>query len=58
LTSFSDVEMMQWMHPEMQGDLPPPSHAHSVTLVGHKVIIIGGEENASYYNSIHYYTAS
>jgi UDP-N-acetylglucosamine:LPS N-acetylglucosamine transferase len=44
---------MQWTHPEMQGDLPPPCRAHSATLVGRKIVIIGGGENASYYNSVH-----
>jgi|SRR5713226_969691 len=44
---------MQWTHPEMQGDLPPPCRAHSATLVGRKVVLIGGGENASYYNSVH-----
>jgi hypothetical protein len=44
---------MQWTHPEMQGDLPPPCRAHSATLVGRKIVVIGGGENASYYNSVH-----
>jgi hypothetical protein len=44
---------MQWTHPEMQGDLPPPCLAHSATLVGRKIVIIGGGENASYYDSVH-----
>jgi Rab9 effector protein with kelch motifs len=44
---------MQWSHPEMQGDLPPPCRAHSATLVGRKIVIIGGGEGASYYNSVH-----
>lgn len=43
---------MQWTHPEMQGDLPPPCRAHSATLVGRKIVIIGGGEGASYYNSV------
>jgi UDP-N-acetylglucosamine:LPS N-acetylglucosamine transferase len=46
-------ETMQWSHPEMQGDLPPPCRAHSATLVGRKIVIIGGGEGASYYNSVH-----
>jgi hypothetical protein len=44
---------MQWSHPEMQGDLPPPCRAHSATLVGRKIVIIGGGEGAQYYNSVH-----
>ncbi|KAH9989555.1 hypothetical protein BJV77DRAFT_1069409 [Russula vinacea] len=27
-----NIETMQWTHPEMQGDLPPPIRAHSATL--------------------------
>jgi hypothetical protein len=44
---------MQWTHPDMQGDLPPPCRAHTATLVGRKIVIIGGGEGASYYNSVH-----
>jgi hypothetical protein len=47
------LETMQWTHPEMQGDLPPPCRAHSATLVGRKIVVIGGGENASYYNRVH-----
>jgi len=36
----------------MQGDLPPPCRAQSATLVGRKIVIIGGGEGASYYNSV------
>ena len=44
---------MQWSHPEMQGELPPPCHMHSATLVGRKIVIIGGGKGASYYNSVY-----
>jgi hypothetical protein len=44
---------MQWTHPEMQGDLPPPCRARSATLVSRKIILIGGGENVLYYNSVH-----
>ena len=47
------TETMQWSHPEMQGDLSPPCRAHSATLVGRKIVIIGGGEGASYYNSVY-----
>ena len=47
------TETMQWSHPDMQGDLPPPCRAHSATLVGRKIVIIGGGEGSSYYNSVH-----
>src|SRR6266581_3430750 len=49
----SDItETMQWSHPEMQGDLPPPCRVHSATLIGCKIVIIGGGEGTSYYNSV------
>jgi Kelch motif/Galactose oxidase, central domain len=44
---------MQWSHPEMQGDLPPPCRAHSATLVGRKIVIFGGGEGATYYHTVH-----
>ena len=50
---FAITETMQWTHPEMQGELPPPCRAHSATLVGRKIVIIGGGEGASYYNSVY-----
>ena len=41
----------------MQGDLPPPCRAHSATLIGRKIVIIGGGEGASYSNSVYvFYT--
>src|ERR1700677_3420492 len=47
------TETMQWSHPEMQGDLPPPCRAHSATLVGRKIVTFAGGGGASYYNSVH-----
>jgi hypothetical protein len=44
---------MQWSHHEVQGDLPPPWGAHSATLVGCEIIIIGSGEGASYYNGLY-----
>jgi hypothetical protein len=44
---------MQWTHPEMQGDVPPPVRAHSATLIGRKIVVIAGGEGATYYNSVH-----
>ena len=50
---YSDItEMMQWSHPEMQGDLPPLCRVHSTTLIGRKIVIIGGSKGASYYNRV------
>ncbi|KAF8487368.1 hypothetical protein DFH94DRAFT_849762 [Russula ochroleuca] len=37
-----NIETIHWIHLEMQGDLPPPCRAHSATLVGRKIVIIGG----------------
>ncbi|KAH9958732.1 galactose oxidase [Russula dissimulans] len=48
-----NIETMQWSHPEMQGDLPPPCRAHSATLVGRKIVIFGGGEGATYYHTVH-----
>ena len=45
--------MMQWSHPEMQGNLPPLCCIYSMTLVGCNIVIISGGEGASYYNSMH-----
>lgn len=36
-----------------RGDLPPPCHAHSTTLIGRKIVIVGSGEDASYYNSVY-----
>ena len=35
---FNHHRAMQWSHPKMQGDLPPPCRAHSATLVGRKIV--------------------
>jgi len=43
--------MTQQPHPEMQGDLPLPSHVHSTTLIRRKVVIFGGGEVALCCNS-------
>jgi len=50
---FLPSETMQWSRPEMQGELPPPCRAHSATLIGRKIVIIGGGEGATYYNSVY-----
>jgi len=44
---------MQWSHPKMQGDLPQPCRAHSATLVGRGIAIVGGGEGETYYNALH-----
>ena len=50
---FNHHRAMQWSHPKMQGDLPPLCRAHSATLVGRKIVTIGGGEGASYYHSVY-----
>ncbi|XP_006462273.1 hypothetical protein AGABI2DRAFT_186268 [Agaricus bisporus var. bisporus H97] len=49
-----NVESMQWTHPECLGDTPPPSRAHSATLVAnHKIVFIGGGHGSVYYDSVY-----
>ena len=46
------TETVQWSHPDIQCDLPPPCRrAHSTTHVRREIIIVGGGEDASYCNS-------
>lgn len=42
---------MQWSHPEMLGDVPPPCRAHTATLVDRKIVIFGGGQGPVYYDS-------
>jgi len=44
---------MQWSHPECIGDIPPPSRAHSATLVDKKIVFIGGGHASTYYDSVY-----
>ncbi len=44
---------MQWTHPECLGDTPPPSRAHSATLVDRKIVFIGGGHGSTYYDSVY-----
>ncbi|KAJ7584764.1 galactose oxidase [Mycena floridula] len=48
-----DVETMQWSHPETVGDLPPPSRAHTATLVDRKIVIYGGGQGTTYYDTVY-----
>ncbi|EGN94708.1 hypothetical protein SERLA73DRAFT_187766 [Serpula lacrymans var. lacrymans S7.3] len=45
-----DTETMQWSHPEMVGEVPPPCRAHTATLVQHKIVVFGGGQGPVYYN--------
>ncbi|KAH7910001.1 hypothetical protein BJ138DRAFT_1009756 [Hygrophoropsis aurantiaca] len=46
-----DTETMQWSHPEMLGEIPPPCRAHTATLVDRKIVIFGGGQGPVYYDS-------
>ncbi|KDQ54582.1 hypothetical protein JAAARDRAFT_38267 [Jaapia argillacea MUCL 33604] len=48
-----DTETMQWSHPEMLGDVPPPCRAHTATLVDRQLIVFGGGQGPVYYNSVY-----
>ena len=49
--SFS--ETMQWSHPDVQGDVPPPCRAHTATLVDRKIVVFGGGEGPVYYDTVY-----
>ena len=44
---------MQWSHPDVQGDVPPPCRAHTATLVDRKIVIFGGGEGPVYYDTVY-----
>ena len=44
---------MQWSHPETIGDIPPPSRAHTATLVDRKIVIYGGGQGTTYYDTVY-----
>ncbi|KAL0956856.1 hypothetical protein HGRIS_002964 [Hohenbuehelia grisea] len=46
-----DTETMEFTHPDMTGDCPPPCRAHTATLVDRKMYVFGGGQDASYSNS-------
>jgi len=50
---FIIIETMQWSHPEVQGDVPPPCRAHTATLVDRKIVIFGGGEGSAYYDTVY-----
>ena len=43
---------MQWTTRDTIGDIPPPSRAHTATLVDRKIVIFGGGVDEVYYNSV------
>ncbi|TCD62232.1 hypothetical protein EIP91_007211 [Steccherinum ochraceum] len=48
-----NTETMQWSHPEMYGDIPPPCRAHTATLVDRRLVFFGGGEGPVYRNDIY-----
>ncbi|OBZ74514.1 Dynein alpha chain, flagellar outer arm [Grifola frondosa] len=50
LNAGGSAETMQWTHPEMLGDIPPPCRAHTATLVDRRIVVFGGGETSVYYN--------
>ena len=44
---------MQWSYPETIGDIPPPSRAHTATLVDRKIVIYGGGQGTTYYDTVY-----
>ncbi|PIL26061.1 hypothetical protein GSI_11815 [Ganoderma sinense ZZ0214-1] len=48
-----NTETMQWTHPEVVGEIPPPCRAHTATLVDRKLIVFGGGEGPLYYNEVY-----
>ncbi|TFK81738.1 galactose oxidase [Polyporus arcularius HHB13444] len=48
-----NTETMQWTHPDVVGDIPPPCRAHTATLVDRKIIVFGGGEGPAYYNDLY-----
>ena len=44
---------MQWCHPDMLGDVPPPCRAHTATLTDRRIVVFGGGEGPVYYNDVY-----
>ncbi|KAJ7260916.1 hypothetical protein B0H12DRAFT_1013840 [Mycena haematopus] len=50
---FDTAETMQWSRPETVGETPPPSRAHTATLVDRKIVVYGGGQGSTYYDTIY-----
>ncbi|KAI0920502.1 hypothetical protein AcV5_010219 [Taiwanofungus camphoratus] len=48
-----NTETMQWLHPEMLGEVPPPCRAHTATFVDRRIVVFGGGEGPVYYNDVY-----
>ncbi|KAH7882189.1 hypothetical protein F5I97DRAFT_1817533 [Phlebopus sp. FC_14] len=46
-----DIDTMQWSHPEMLGDIPPPCRAHTATPADRKIVVFGGGQGPVYYDT-------
>lgn len=47
---YLSTETMQWSHPQMMGEVPPPCRAHTATLVDRKIVVFGGGQGPIYYD--------
>lgn len=51
------TETFVWGKPKHQGDVPPPSRAHTATLVQNRYIfIVGGGQDFVYYNTLYVFS--
>ncbi|KAH9948085.1 galactose oxidase [Amylocystis lapponica] len=48
-----NTETMEWTHPDMLGEIPPPCRAHTATLVDRRIVVFGGGEGPVYYNELY-----
>ncbi|ESK96735.1 conjugation with cellular fusion-related protein [Moniliophthora roreri MCA 2997] len=49
-----DVEINQWSYPQTIGEQPPPSRAHSATLIDRsRILIFGGGQGTHYSNAVY-----
>lgn len=42
---FVFTETMEWLQPEVLGDLPSPRGLHTTTLVGDRLLVFGGSSS-------------
>ncbi|KAI0077640.1 galactose oxidase [Panus rudis PR-1116 ss-1] len=48
-----NTETLQWTHPGVQGEIPPPCRAHTATLVDRRLVVFGGGEGPVYRNDVY-----
>lgn len=49
------IESFTWSKPKVIGDIPPPTRAHTATVVDKRIFIIGGGDGPSYFNETYYF---